>query len=258
MGAAIGRRRRELVTPALVLDLPAAQRNIEHMAARIAQLPADIRPHIKVHKSPELARLQVDAGAIGLSVATVWEAIVLVAAGFDHVFVVNTVAGPGQDPGARRAGPRRRRLGRRRRRRERRGALGGGGARRVKLGRPDRGRYRDGPLRGRHGRRGPGARPGPGGPSRPPLPRVDRLRGPLLAYPRATSAAPTAARGHGFLSGVADASRREGFRARSGRPAGRRPGNGPPPTRASPRSRPAHTWSWTTSMARWCRVSSTR
>jgi D-serine deaminase-like pyridoxal phosphate-dependent protein len=92
-GAAIGRRRDELITPGLVLDLPAAKRNISHMADAIGTLPAEIRPHIKVHKSPELARLQVEAGAIGLSVATVWEAIVMARSGLDHIFVVNTVAG---------------------------------------------------------------------------------------------------------------------------------------------------------------------
>jgi D-serine deaminase-like pyridoxal phosphate-dependent protein len=93
-GGWIGRPRLDLPTPALVLDLPAARRNIDRMAARIAELPADIRPHVKVHKTPELARLQVEAGAIGLSVATVWEAVVFVRSGIDHVFVVNTVAGP--------------------------------------------------------------------------------------------------------------------------------------------------------------------
>ena len=93
-GPAIGRPRSEVVTPALILDLPAAKRNISQMGRRIAELPAEIRPHIKVHKSPELARLQVEAGAIGLSCATVWEAIVLVRSGLDHIFVVNTVAGP--------------------------------------------------------------------------------------------------------------------------------------------------------------------
>ena len=92
-GGDIGRSRVDLVTPALVLDLPAAKRNIATMAGAIAGLPADIRPHVKVHKSPELARLQVEAGAIGLSVATVWEAVVLAHAGLDHLFVVNTVAG---------------------------------------------------------------------------------------------------------------------------------------------------------------------
>ena len=92
-GSAIGRHRSELVTPALILDLPAAKRNIARMADRLTTLPAKIRPHIKVHKSPELSRLQVEAGAIGLCVATVWEAILLVRSGLDHIFVVNTVAG---------------------------------------------------------------------------------------------------------------------------------------------------------------------
>jgi D-serine deaminase-like pyridoxal phosphate-dependent protein len=57
-------------------------------------MPAEIRPHIKVHKSAELATRQVDAGAIGLSVATVWEAVALAWAGLDNLFVVNTVAHP--------------------------------------------------------------------------------------------------------------------------------------------------------------------
>lgn len=92
-GGAIGRDRHDIPTPALVLDLPAARRNIEKMGERMRTMSADLRPHIKVHKSPELARLQVEAGAIGISTATVWEAIVMVRAGLDGIFVVNTVAG---------------------------------------------------------------------------------------------------------------------------------------------------------------------
>jgi D-serine deaminase-like pyridoxal phosphate-dependent protein len=94
-GGAIGQRREELVTPALVLDIDAAQRNIDHMANELRQLGrATIRPHYKAHKSPDLARRQLEAGAGGLSMATVWEAAVLAAAGMDDLFVVNTVAHP--------------------------------------------------------------------------------------------------------------------------------------------------------------------
>lgn len=93
-GGAIGRHRLEVVTPALLLDLPIARRNIERMGERMRSLSADLRPHIKVHKSPELARMQIEAGAIGVSTATVWEAAVMVGSGLDNVFVVNTVAGP--------------------------------------------------------------------------------------------------------------------------------------------------------------------
>jgi D-serine deaminase-like pyridoxal phosphate-dependent protein len=92
---AIGRRRDELVTPALVLDIDAAQRNIDHMASELRQMgSATIRPHYKTHKSPDLARRQLQAGAAGLSMATVWEAAVLAGAGMDNLFVVNTVSHP--------------------------------------------------------------------------------------------------------------------------------------------------------------------
>src|SRR6478735_3951039 len=94
-GRAIGQRRDELITPALVLDIDAAQRNIDHMASELKQMgAATIRPHYKTHKSPDLALRQVQAGAGGLSMATVWEAAVLSAAGLDDLFVVNTVSHP--------------------------------------------------------------------------------------------------------------------------------------------------------------------
>jgi D-serine deaminase-like pyridoxal phosphate-dependent protein len=94
-GGDIGKRREELITPALVLDIDAAQRNIDHMAGALAALgPATIRPHYKTHKSPDLALRQVEAGAGGLSTATVWEAAVLAGAGLDDIFVVNTVSHP--------------------------------------------------------------------------------------------------------------------------------------------------------------------
>jgi D-serine deaminase-like pyridoxal phosphate-dependent protein len=92
-GGAIGARREEVVTPALILDLPAARRNIDKAAERLRGMSADLRPHIKVHKSPQLARMQLDAGAIGLSVATIWEAITMAHEGAPGVFIANTVAG---------------------------------------------------------------------------------------------------------------------------------------------------------------------
>jgi D-serine deaminase-like pyridoxal phosphate-dependent protein len=93
-GNMIGRRVEDVPTPAMLVDLAAAERNIARMATALKSMPAEIRPHIKVHKSAELATRQVDAGAIGLSVATVWEAVALAWAGLDNLFVVNTVAHP--------------------------------------------------------------------------------------------------------------------------------------------------------------------
>ena len=94
-GGAVGRSRHELITPALVLDIDAAQRNIDRMAGGLLDIGnATIRPHYKAHKSPDLAWRQVQAGAGGLSTATVWEAVVLADAGLDDLFVVNTVSHP--------------------------------------------------------------------------------------------------------------------------------------------------------------------
>ncbi len=90
----IGAPRTAAPTPALLLDLPKAQRNIDEMAQRMAPLPASLRPHAKIHKSPILGRMQLDAGAIGLTTATVWEATAMVDAGIDEILIANQVVGP--------------------------------------------------------------------------------------------------------------------------------------------------------------------
>jgi D-serine deaminase-like pyridoxal phosphate-dependent protein len=92
-GGAIGRSRRDLVTPALVMDLDAVRSNIQFMMQRLSTTKARVRPHIKCQKSPELARMQVEAGAIGVCTATVWEAIVMSRAGIEDVLIANEVGG---------------------------------------------------------------------------------------------------------------------------------------------------------------------
>ena len=52
-----------------------------------------LRPHTKTHKTPEIARMQMDAGAGGLTVAKLGEAEILVAAGFRDVFIANQIVG---------------------------------------------------------------------------------------------------------------------------------------------------------------------
>lgn len=69
-------------TPALLLDLDRLERNLAHMADRAAELGVRFRPHTKTHKCTEIARLQVAAGARGLTVATLAEARAFAAAGF--------------------------------------------------------------------------------------------------------------------------------------------------------------------------------
>jgi len=89
----IGTPRRELITPALILDLDVVQLNIDFMKQRLQTLHAKLRPHIKVQKSPELARMQIEAGAIGVCTATVWEAIVMSRSGIEDVLIANEIVG---------------------------------------------------------------------------------------------------------------------------------------------------------------------
>lgn len=76
-----------MTTPRLVVDEDRLRRNIDRVAARARAAGLSLRPHVKTHKSLEIARLQVDAGAAGITVATVGEAEVFVEAGFDDVLV---------------------------------------------------------------------------------------------------------------------------------------------------------------------------
>src|SRR6476661_8436859 len=89
----IGRPRDAPATPALIVDLPRVERNLAEMARRMAGLPAALRPHAKIHKSPILGQMQLDAGGIGLTTATVWEASAMIDAGLSDVLVANQVVG---------------------------------------------------------------------------------------------------------------------------------------------------------------------
>jgi 3-hydroxy-D-aspartate aldolase len=92
-GGHVGDPAGRLVTPALVVDLDALDRNIATMAAALDGGPIALRPHTKVQKSPDLALRQVAAGAVGVTVATVWEAAAMAAAGVADVLVANQVVG---------------------------------------------------------------------------------------------------------------------------------------------------------------------
>lgn len=75
----------ELPTPALLLDLDRLDANLAAMAARAAVWSVALRPHIKTHKSIEVARRQRDLGARGLTVSTLEEARAFAEAGFDDL-----------------------------------------------------------------------------------------------------------------------------------------------------------------------------
>lgn len=74
-------------TPYLRVDLTRLRHNIRRTAEHAAAAGVVLRPHVKTHKSLEIARLQLDAGAVGITAATVGEAETFVRAGFDDVFI---------------------------------------------------------------------------------------------------------------------------------------------------------------------------
>lgn len=83
----------DLDTPCLLLDLDVVEANIAKMAAFFADRPAKLRPHFKTPKTPEVARRQLAAGAIGITVAKLGEAEVLADAGLGPILMANQVVG---------------------------------------------------------------------------------------------------------------------------------------------------------------------
>ncbi len=72
-------------TPALLLDIDILKRNIANMATRARRLGVTLRPHIKTHKCFEIARLQRESGAQGITVSTLTEGDFFARAGFDDI-----------------------------------------------------------------------------------------------------------------------------------------------------------------------------
>jgi D-serine deaminase-like pyridoxal phosphate-dependent protein len=78
-------------TPALLIDLDVVDRNLKRMQEKADNYGVALRPHIKTHKIPELAQLQMHLGARGITAAKVSEAEVMAAAGIKNIFVANQI-----------------------------------------------------------------------------------------------------------------------------------------------------------------------
>ena len=86
----------DLPTPAVLVDLDVLERNIARQAERARAAGIRLRPHAKTHKCPDIARMQLAAGAAGISLAKTSEAEVFAAAGFDDIFIAYPVVGLGK------------------------------------------------------------------------------------------------------------------------------------------------------------------
>jgi D-serine deaminase-like pyridoxal phosphate-dependent protein len=88
-----GDRAYDLDTPVLLVDLDVLEHNIRTMADFFRDKAVDLRPHVKSHKMPAIARLQVAAGAPGVCAAKLGEAEAMVHGGIEDVLIANQVVG---------------------------------------------------------------------------------------------------------------------------------------------------------------------
>ena len=84
----------QIDTPALLLDVDALQANIDRMASFFTNRHAKLRPHFKSHKCTTIAKLQMKAGAVGITCAKLGEAEVVADAGIRNILIANQIVGP--------------------------------------------------------------------------------------------------------------------------------------------------------------------
>jgi D-serine deaminase-like pyridoxal phosphate-dependent protein len=84
----------QIDTPALLLDADALEVNLQTMAAFFTRRRSKLRPHFKSHKCTTIARLQMRAGAVGITCAKLGEAEVVADAGIRNILIANQIVGP--------------------------------------------------------------------------------------------------------------------------------------------------------------------
>jgi D-serine deaminase-like pyridoxal phosphate-dependent protein len=89
-GSAVGVSKWELDTPALCVDVDTMERNIATLRQRLAPTGVASRPHAKTHKCPEIAKLQLASGSIGICTAKVSEAEALFAGGIEPIMMTTS------------------------------------------------------------------------------------------------------------------------------------------------------------------------
>jgi len=82
-----------LETPCIVADLQIIKRNITQMQELCKRYACALRPHIKTHKSVEIAKMQIEAGAVGITCAKVSEAEVMADGGLTDIFIAYPLIG---------------------------------------------------------------------------------------------------------------------------------------------------------------------
>ncbi|MDO9509123.1 MAG: alanine racemase [Thermovirgaceae bacterium] len=83
----------DLDTPALLIDLDSLDLNLLLMQEKANLAGVKMRPHTKTHRTPAIGKLQIAAGAKGITVAKLGEAEVMAAEGLDDIFIANEIVG---------------------------------------------------------------------------------------------------------------------------------------------------------------------
>lgn len=84
---------KELDTPCVLIDLDRVETNIKRLQGYLDAHRIANRPHIKTHKLPQIARMQVDAGAVGITCQKLGEAEVMADTGFDDILITYNILG---------------------------------------------------------------------------------------------------------------------------------------------------------------------
>lgn len=94
LASLIGTPLAELDTPCLLVDLDALDRNLRRMADLAAAAGVALRPHVKSHKTPMVARKQIELGAVGVTCAKLGEAEAMAAGGVLDLLISSEIVGP--------------------------------------------------------------------------------------------------------------------------------------------------------------------
>ncbi|WP_100334175.1 D-TA family PLP-dependent enzyme [Bacillus alkalisoli] len=94
MNPLIGKSISQLDTPSLLVDLKKLKKNIQNTATFAHNHNIQLRPHIKTHKSIEIAKLQLEAGAVGITTAKIAEAEIMAKAGIKDILIAYPISSP--------------------------------------------------------------------------------------------------------------------------------------------------------------------
>jgi D-serine deaminase-like pyridoxal phosphate-dependent protein len=83
----------QLETPSVLINIDRMEANIRRMQAHCDALGVRFRPHVKTHKIPDIARMQMEAGAVGIACQKVSEAEIFAEAGFNDILIPYNILG---------------------------------------------------------------------------------------------------------------------------------------------------------------------